>query len=343
MEERYDIMNSNNIYYKTKCLIKDDLFVGAYATGDWYLQPSFHRLLQRLKTLLKDTVFFYEMNLRQSLVQWEPTNNDIEKMEATANILSSCEIAPIIRYKGIVWTPTGIALAGYTEEEAQLIKLRQELQGNDYTFTVPVFRWVKQPDTFQLLRLEEEVKRWTECTFGEIRIRRWFVGKGEDDYFAVPVHQHICHRGNISGPQKQLENNFGILIQRSIQGLDVEIDVWYQEGALWLGHDKPEYRITLEWLAASKRRLIHCKDGKTLEYLTLESGRKALDLHLFYHTNEQYAITSKGHIMVCPGQPLLKGSMCMMPEMANYTEEEKLNCFSICSDSKDAVSTHPRD
>lgn len=342
MEQRYEQLNLQNLYYKTPCRVKEDLFVGAYAFCDWYLQPSFRRLVQKLKDLLKDTASFYDSSLYQTLVQWTPTNNDVEKMETISNIIASCNIAPTITYRGLVWTPTGIAMAGYSDDEDEILKLREALQDTAKTFLVPLFRWVKQPDSLQLLRLEDEVKRWSECVFGEIRIRRWLVGKGGEDFFAIPVHQHICHRGNVNGPQKQLENNFGILIQRSIRGMDVEIDVWYHEDSLWLGHDKPEHKITLEWLASSKRRLIHCKDGKTLEYLTLESGKKALDLHLFYHTHEHYAITTKGHIICCPGQPLLKGSLCMMPEMANYTEEEKFNCFSICSDSKDAVPAHPR-
>jgi hypothetical protein len=333
MEQRYEAITSKNIYYKTSCRITDDVFVGAYATGDWYLQPSFRRLVQRMKALLQDTICIYE-SLSMPLVEWTPSETDVEKMEHVATIIASCEIAPILTYRGLVCTSMGIGLAGYSDDEELVLKLRQALQSQETTFVAPLFRWVKQPTTLQLLRLEDEVKRWSECVFGEIRIRQWILRKGTEDYFAVPVHQHICHRGNLAGPQKQLENNFGILIQRSIQGLDVEIDVWYHEGSLWLGHDKPEYKITLDWLASCKRRLIHCKDGKTLEYLTLESGRKALDLHLFYHTNEHYAITSKGHLLVCPGQPLLQGSLCMMPELANYTEEEKLKCFSICSDSR---------
>jgi hypothetical protein len=381
MEERYESMNTRNVYYKTLPVINSDLSkercTAAYAFGDWYLNSSFRRVVTRIKAILGDSVCMYspvpkegEGVLHQTLLQCikfgaHPHAPELvlKTMEITANVIADSNLATTIVYKGLVWTPTGIALAGYSEEEDHICKVRQAIEdalnNNHLPCDIPykndilhatLFRWIKQPTSMMLLKLEEELKRWSECTFGELRIARWIVGNGSwrqlpserEDFFSVPVHLHICHRGNLNGPQKQIENNFGILIQRAIQGMDVEIDVWYHEGSLWLGHDRPEHKITLDWLASSKRRLIHCKDGKTLEYLTLESGRRALDLHLFYHTNEHYAITSKGHILCCPGQPLLQGSLCMMPEMAKYTEEEKLICFSICSDSRDAVSTYPR-
>ncbi len=377
MESAYESLNQQNLYYRCPPTLPDltKKSISAFSSGHWYLQPSFRRLQQRLKTLLKETACFFSADpkygeglLHFTLFQamgYEsyPHAEElvIKAMECMANLLADTNLAPILTFRGVIWTPTGLALAGYSEEEEHLLKLRKSLEDaldnhglfheshSKRLFEVPFLYWVKQPDGLTLLKLEKEVERWSECVFGELRVNRWFVGKGtrrllpeeRDDFFAVPVHLHICHRGNINGPVKEMENNFGVLIQRSIKGMDVEIDVWYHDGSLWLGHDKPDYRITLDWLASCKRRLIHCKDYKTLEYLTLESGKRALDLHLFYHTQEHYAITSKGHIMVCPGQPLLEGSLCMMPEMANYTEEEKQKCFSICSDRKDAIPSHP--
>jgi hypothetical protein len=335
--------------------------MAVYALGDWYLDPSFLRVCKRMKELLRETICFFDPVpkdtnglLHQRLLTREGTDESIEMMECIANILAEARAATSITYRGLIRTETGVSMVGFTEEKDQLLAIRRAIQDatqipSDTSFSVELFRWIKQPDGLQLFDLDTELKRWSECTFGELRVAKWIVGmtswsareKEREDYFAVPVQLHICHRGNLQGPVKPLENNFGLLIQRAIQGLDVEIDVWYHEGSLWLGHDAPDYKITLDWLASCKRRLIHCKDGKTLEYLMLESGKRALDLHLFYHTNEHYAITTKGHIMVCPGQPLLQGSLCMMPEMANYTEEEKRKCFSICSDRRDAVSTHP--
>lgn len=382
MEAVYEEMNARNIWYKTKPVVNADLSKGrcvaAYSLGDWVLQPSFARLFQRLQRLVGDKACFYrpiptqsEGLLHQTLLQFirfdsYPHAPEIvlAAMECVANVISQSQLALWITYRGLVWTPTGLALAGTCDEEDKLMRLREEIQNALQSHGLPcevpykndilhatVLRWTSEPDGLTLIKLEKEVERWAECVFGEMRVKQWIVGKASwrmkemerEDYFAVPVAQHICHRGNIGGAQKELENNFGVLLQRSIQGYRTEVDVWFHEHHLWLGHDKPEYKITLEWLASDKRRLIHAKDGATFEHLLLESGKRALDLHVFYHTEEDYVLTNKGLVICFPGKPLLEGSLCMMPERANYSQEQLQKIFSICSDRKDAISTHPCD
>jgi hypothetical protein len=380
MELVYEEMNQRNIWYKTKPVVNADIGKGrcyaAYGLGNWYLQPSFQRLLTKLKGLVGDYACLYkpvpyqsEGLLHQTLLQFikfesYPHAEEVltQAMACVADVIAQSNFAPWITYRGLVWTSTGLALAGYCDEDDKLMRLREEiaqaLKNNQLPCEIPYFnnilhatvsRWTKQPDGLTLVKLEKEVERWSECVFGDLRVNRWVVGKASyrmkeeerDDYFAIPVFQHICHRGNVSGPQKELENNFGVLIQRSIQGYRVEVDVWYHENNLWLGHDKPEYKITLDWLASCKKRLIHAKDGKTFEYLLLEAGKRALDLHVFYHTEEDYVLTNKGLVICYPGKPLLEGSLCMMPERAKYTPEDFQKSFSICSDRRDAVSSHP--
>lgn len=371
MEQRYEDMNKRNVYWKTPPQINKDIgkgrCVAVYALEGWYLKPSFERLQKKLKSMLGDTACFYkpvpyqsEGLLHQTLLQFVkfdayPHADELvlKAMETVSDIVARSQLAPWITYKGLVWTPTGLALAGTCLDEERILRLRQAIEEGLKSQNLPcevpytndilhatLLRWVKQPDSLTLLKLEKEVERWSECEFGELRVRRWLIGKGSwrmrdeerEDFFAVPVHQHICHRGNVVGPVKELENNFGVLIQRDIQGFWVEVDVWYHDNNLWLGHDKPEYKITLEWLSSSKRRLIHAKDGATLSYLQQEAGKQALDLHYFYHTDEDYVLSNKGLIICYPGKPLLPGSLCMMPEHANYTQDEMQNSFSVCSD-----------
>jgi hypothetical protein len=382
MEATYEQMNTKNIWYRTKPIVKKDLEKGrciaAYSLGDWYLQPSFARLLTRVKAIVEDKACFYkpvptqsEGLLHQTLLQCikfdaYPHAQEIllQVMECVSNVLGQSEFAPWITYKGLVWTPTGLALAGYCDDEAKLFRLREEIEQALLSHGLPceipykndilhatLFRWVAEPDALQLVKLEKEVERWSECVLGEMRVKQWIVGKGSwkmipgerEDFYAIPVHQHICHRGNIKGPVKGLENNFGILIQRTLQDYATEVDIWYHENNLWLGHDRPEYKISLEWLVSDKRRLIHAKDGKTFEHLLQEAGKRALDIHIFYHTEEDYVLTNKGLIICYPGKPLLEGSLCMMPERATYKREDLQKCFSVCTDSRDAVSTHPCD
>lgn len=382
MEAIYEQMNEKNIWYKKAPSVNKNISKGtciaAYSLGDWYLEPSFQRLQRVLKELVGDTACLYtptpsqnEGLLHQTLLQFIKFDSYphapelvMKAMECVADVISRSQLALWITYRGLVWTPTGLALAGTCDDEENLQRIREEivkaLENNKLPCEVPylnnilhstVIRWTDQPSALTLLKLEKEVERWSECVFGSMRVNRWILGKGtwrmregeREDYFAVPVSQLICHRGNLSGPSKDTENNFGVLIQRAIQGHHVEIDVWYHEHTLWLGHDKPDYKITLEWLASYRRRLIHAKDGKTFEYLLRESGKRALDLHIFYHTEEDYVLTNKGLVICYPGKPLLEGSLCMMPERASYSLGELQKCFSICTDRKDAVPTHPCD
>lgn len=375
MEALYQEMNTKNTWYATPPRVNSNLSQGrcvaAYALGDWNLQPSFRRLERSLKGMVSQYACLYTANptqseglLHQTLLQFVKFDGYphaeelvVKAMELVSEIIAKSNLALWITYKGLVWTPTGLALAGYCDDEETLMKVREDIEAALRSHNLPcdipykndilhatVLRWTSEPDKMTLLKLEKEVERWSECVVGELRIKQWIVGKGSwrmkegerEDSFAVPVYQHVCHRGNLYGPVKEMENNFGILLQRSTQGYHVEVDVWYHEQALWLGHDKPEYKITLEWLAKSKRRLIHAKDGPTLDYLLKESRRLALDLHVFYHTDEDYVLTNKGLVICYPGKPLLNGSLCMMPERATYTHEELQTCFSICTDSKSA-------
>jgi hypothetical protein len=233
------------------------------------------------------------------------------------------------------------------------------LQTADLPYDIPyendiihstLFRWVKQPTAEQLMNLEAERVRWSECVFGDLHVNSWTIGRASwrqrdyerYDYYTVKLYRFISHRGNLRGAFRIEENAPDVLEQRDIDGISVECDVWYKDGELWLGHDAPEYRITLGWLATSPRRMIHAKDGKTFEYLLAENGKRALGLHIFYHTNEDYALTNKGIVITCPNRPILEGSLCMMPEMTKpaYCSNERDKLFILCSDRKDGYSSH---
>ena len=71
----------------------------------------------------------------------------------------------------------------------------------------------------------------------------------------------ISHRGNLSGKAPNLENKPNYIDNAIYEGFDVEIDVWYKDNQLYLGHDKPQYSITIEWIENRKEKLwIHCKN-----------------------------------------------------------------------------------
>jgi len=139
----------------------------------------------------------------------------------------------------------------------------------------------------------------------------------------------ILHRGNNAGPNS-VENNPEKLLSLIEEGYEIEIDLWYRDNKFFLGHDFPEYEIEESYLENSGF-WIHCKDADTLEFM----NQKKKHLHYFYHTNEDYVLTSKGYIWCYVGKPALQDSVIVMPEksLGTYTWEELLskNCI-ICSD-----------
>lgn len=139
----------------------------------------------------------------------------------------------------------------------------------------------------------------------------------------------ILHRGNSAGPNS-VENNPEKMLTLIKDGYEIEIDLWYRDNNFYLGHDAPEYEIEESYLDNSGL-WIHCKDANTLEYMNVNKKY----LNYFYHTDEDYVLTSKGYIWCYIGKPALENSVIVMPEKSpfSYTLSELMskNCI-ICSD-----------
>ena len=132
----------------------------------------------------------------------------------------------------------------------------------------------------------------------------------------------ISHRGNINGIEKNNENNPDYINQAISSGYDVEVDVRYESGQFFLGHDFNQFKVEEEFLLNNK---LWCH-AKTNEALIALDRIKA---HYFWHQEDDYTITSKGFFWTYPGKKLLKKSICVLPERANY---DKIVCLGICSD-----------
>lgn len=141
----------------------------------------------------------------------------------------------------------------------------------------------------------------------------------------------ISHRGNINGKQPHLENEPKYVNDALKKGYDVEIDLWFVDGFFWLGHDKPQYEIALNWLTRRSNHLwVHCKDIKTIEELKhLEETLGYKELNYFYHQTDDVTITSKGYIWAFPGKQPLKYSIAVQPE--RY-DDDVSKCYGVCSD-----------
>lgn len=134
----------------------------------------------------------------------------------------------------------------------------------------------------------------------------------------------IAHRGNINGPNPEKENNPDYINTAIKLGYDVEVDVWLIENKWYLGHDNPEYQIKYNFLLDPKLWL-HAKNGEAFNELV-----KNNDANAFWHTTEDWVLTSKKYIWTYPNKKLYSESVCVLPELG-YDGDLK-ECYGICSD-----------
>lgn len=137
----------------------------------------------------------------------------------------------------------------------------------------------------------------------------------------------ISHRGNINGKFELYENEPNYIKKAYDNGYDVEIDVWYINNIFYLGHDKPLYKIDLEFLK-NNHFWIHCKNIECLYELS-----KYKDIHYFWHQNDDYTLTSWNILWTYPGKKLTNRSVAVLPENVDYADYELKNCYGICSDN----------
>lgn len=140
---------------------------------------------------------------------------------------------------------------------------------------------------------------------------------------------YISHRGNISGPKPELENNPSYIEDAIAQGFDVEVDLWAANGGIYLGHDGPQYLVNVPWLTDRAHQLwVHCKNTQALD-LAIRHG-----LHCFFHNVDDYTMTSKGYVWAYPGKQVAS-HMCIgvMPERVGGLQSNWKEKYSgICSD-----------
>ena len=138
----------------------------------------------------------------------------------------------------------------------------------------------------------------------------------------------ISHRGNTNGPFPGMENDPDYIVAAIQSGYDVEVDVRYDPltDKLWLGHDEPQYMITWWWLAGNQDHLwIHCKDIATLH----EFSVKTSGYNYFWHQEDDYTLTSHGHIWTYPRKITCSKSVLVVDNAAEYRGAK---CFALCSD-----------
>lgn len=135
----------------------------------------------------------------------------------------------------------------------------------------------------------------------------------------------ISHRGNLEGSNPSKENHPQYIEEAIFRGYNVEIDIWYLNQELWLGHDEPQYLISLSWILSYSSLLwIHCKNMGALSYFNIYNSK---DFNYFSHDNDMGVLTSLNYIW---STNLYDNGILVMPE--NYNKKPTEGTIGVCSD-----------
>lgn len=136
----------------------------------------------------------------------------------------------------------------------------------------------------------------------------------------------ISHRGNLNGKILEKENHPDYIDAAIKEGFDVEIDVWFNDGVLYLGHDAIQYQISSDWLKQRIGELwVHCKNIDAIEWF----NQYGQNFNYFWHQEDRVTLTSKAYIWAYPGNQPIERSIAVMPEL---NDDKLTKCMGICSD-----------
>ena len=131
----------------------------------------------------------------------------------------------------------------------------------------------------------------------------------------------ISHRGNLNGKTDD-ENKPKYIEEALSQGFDVEVDVWYDNNQFWLGHDKPQYKVSDGFLE-HPNLWCHAKNIDALYVMNTN-----YHIHCFWHQEDDVTLTSWGFLWSFPDEQLTDKSICVMPE----TIDKSIDCYGVCTD-----------
>ena len=137
----------------------------------------------------------------------------------------------------------------------------------------------------------------------------------------------ISHRGNLIGPNLEMENTVEAIFTAIGKGFDVEIDVWVIDGIIYFGHNEPERIIdTFIIDKISSHGWFHCKNLEAISFFI----EKYKELNYFWHEQDDFTLTSSNHIWTYPGKDTNKMSILVDLDLSSgvvYTD-----IYGVCSD-----------
>jgi hypothetical protein len=134
----------------------------------------------------------------------------------------------------------------------------------------------------------------------------------------------ISHRGNTIGSDPR-ENKPSFIDKAIKDGFDVEVDVWFKENKLLLGHDSPQYIVDLEFLK-TRPLWCHAKNFEALLFMLRN------DIKCFWHEEDDYTLTSSNQIWTYPLKKVEKTSIIVCKTLDDTKRYIKKDIFGVCSD-----------
>jgi hypothetical protein len=117
--------------------------------------------------------------------------------------------------------------------------------------------------------------------------------------------KYISHRGNLTEVNPARENSPDYLLEAIAADFDVEVDVWFVDGKIMLGHDAPTYEVDLNFIK-NERFWCHAKNAEALEFMLANS------VHCFWHENDQRVLTSRGYVWTYPYKQIINNAVVVI-------------------------------
>lgn len=136
----------------------------------------------------------------------------------------------------------------------------------------------------------------------------------------------IAHRANLVGPDMESENTIDAISDCFERGFDVELDVWQLGNELFLSHHYPHEPAVIvpRALLGDDRIWWHAKN--TDAFVSLQN----LVTHLFWHQNDDFALTTSGYLWTFPGCYLTDKSIQVLPEVSLQRVPDFV--YGVCTD-----------
>jgi hypothetical protein len=138
----------------------------------------------------------------------------------------------------------------------------------------------------------------------------------------------ISHRGNLDGPNSNLENRPDYVEKAIAAGFVVEVDLRLIGNQYFLGHDYPVWPVSMQWLNENRESLLlHLKDIASLHSMIPQ-------FHYFCHVNDPYTFTSQGRVWIhdLSMMPDDRSIIPLMTQDLIRSYPYKKHVHAICSD-----------